>query len=228
MKRLTRVLFSGLILVPFQAFTTPGVAQEGPDWRAAMAASPNLDVLSAEGTFYHPMPAESRCLPYELKDARLVATEPYPVLLISALGVEFSHELVFEGRADRVFGLGRLESSMGIDEDLFVVTEASLDGIQLTSYPDAEEGSKWYLRDRVTCLVAMKDLAEGGKGNDEPQPERSRTDSSAQPTFTPYTVSPEITNRSEVSHAVEREYPAVNRDRRVPVWVAFPITFQVR
>lgn len=101
------------------------------------------------------------------------------------------------------------------------------------------------------------------------------------PTFTPYTVAPDITNRAEVVRALEREYPpllrdagiggtaniwffidengrvqdtriqqssghqqlddaalrvadimqftaALNRDKKVPVWVAFPITFQVR
>jgi protein TonB len=106
-------------------------------------------------------------------------------------------------------------------------------------------------------------------------------DIGANPTFTPYTVAPDITNRSEVIRALEREYPpllrdagiggtaqiwffidengrvqdtriqqssghsqldqaalrvadimrftpALNRDKKVPVWVAFPITFQVR
>jgi protein TonB len=106
-------------------------------------------------------------------------------------------------------------------------------------------------------------------------------DIGAQPTFTPYTVGPEITNRTEVQRALEREYPpllrdagiggtvtvwffideegrvqdrrlqessghsqldeaamdvatvmrftaALNRDKKVPVWVTFPITFQVR
>jgi protein TonB len=106
-------------------------------------------------------------------------------------------------------------------------------------------------------------------------------DIGANPTFTPYTVAPDITNRSAVIRALEREYPpllrdagiggtaniwffidengrvqdtriqessghaqldeaalrvadimeftpALNRDKKVPVWVAFPITFQVR
>ena len=101
------------------------------------------------------------------------------------------------------------------------------------------------------------------------------------PTFTPYTVAPDILNRNEVVRAMEREYPpllrdagiggtvivyflideegiveqfqifessghqalddaalavadvyrfspALNRDKRVPVWVSFGITFQVR
>lgn len=114
-----------------------------------------------------------------------------------------------------------------------------------------------------------------------PPPEEAGTDLSAAPTFTPFTVAPEIQNRSEVIRAMEREYPpllrdagiggtvrvyffideegrvqdfridqtsghdaldqaalnvaevyqfspALNRDQRVPVWVSFPITFQVR
>jgi periplasmic protein TonB len=114
-----------------------------------------------------------------------------------------------------------------------------------------------------------------------PPPEAAATDLSAQPTFTPFTVAPEIQNRSEVVRAMEREYPpllrdagiggtvrvyffideqgrvqdyrvdqssghqalddaalavasvyrfspALNRDKQVPVWVSFPITFQVR
>jgi protein TonB len=101
------------------------------------------------------------------------------------------------------------------------------------------------------------------------------------PTFTPYTVRPDIKNRAEVQRALEREYPsllreaglggtvlvwffidedgevvrtqvhqssgqkaldaaalkvadvihftpALNRDKRVPVWISLPITFQTR
>jgi periplasmic protein TonB len=114
-----------------------------------------------------------------------------------------------------------------------------------------------------------------------PPPDAGATDLSAAPTFTPFTVAPEIQNRNEVIRAMEREYPpllrdagiggtvrvyffidetgqvqdtrvdqssghqaldqaalnvasvyrfspALNRDTRVPVWVSFPITFQVR
>jgi len=115
-----------------------------------------------------------------------------------------------------------------------------------------------------------------------PPPDNSgEADLSAAPTFTPYTVAPDLINRSDVSRALEREYPpllrdagiggtarvwffidedgrvqdrrldessghaqldeaamavaslmrftaALNRDKKVPVWVAFPITFQVR
>jgi protein TonB len=115
-----------------------------------------------------------------------------------------------------------------------------------------------------------------------PPPENSgEGDISDQPTFTPYTVAPDLKNRSDVGRALEREYPpllrdagiggtakvwffideegrvqdtrlqetsghaqldeaalavanimrftpALNRDKKVPVWVAFPITFQVR
>jgi len=114
-----------------------------------------------------------------------------------------------------------------------------------------------------------------------PPPEDAGTDVSAAPTFTPFTVAPEILNRNEVVRAMEREYPALlrdagiggravvwffidengsvqdtriqessghqalddaalnvadvyrfsaalNRDKKVPVWVSFPITFQVR
>ena len=114
-----------------------------------------------------------------------------------------------------------------------------------------------------------------------PPPEEVATDISAAPTFTPFTVAPDILNRSEVVRAMEREYPpllrdagiggtvrvyffideegmvrdrridvssghqalddaamavaevyrfspALNRDKQVPVWVSFGITFQVR
>jgi protein TonB len=114
-----------------------------------------------------------------------------------------------------------------------------------------------------------------------PPPEDTQQDLSAQPTFTPYTVAPNLTNESEVQRALEREYPpllrdagiggrvlvyffidetgkvidtrinqssghsqlddaalavadvmrftpAMNRDKKVPVWISLPITFQVR
>lgn len=114
-----------------------------------------------------------------------------------------------------------------------------------------------------------------------PPSNTGESDIGAAPTFTPYTVGPEITNRSDVQKALEREYPpllrdagiggtvkvwffidengrvkdtrisdssghtqldeaalkvadmmrftaALNRDKKVPVWVTFPITFQVR
>ena len=114
-----------------------------------------------------------------------------------------------------------------------------------------------------------------------PPPEERALDISAQPTFTPYTVAPDILNRAEVVQAMKREYPpllrdagiggnvivyffidaegiveqrqifessghqalddaalavagvyrfspALNRDKRVPVWVQFGITFQIR
>ena len=110
-----------------------------------------------------------------------------------------------------------------------------------------------------------------------PPPEATETDLSASPTFTPFTVRPDLKNTNEVRRALEREYPpllrdagiggqvnvwffidedgrvirtqvqkssghkalddaalkvadlmeftpALNRDKRVKVWVAFPIT----
>ncbi len=114
-----------------------------------------------------------------------------------------------------------------------------------------------------------------------PPEEVATTDISAAPTFTPFTVRPDIRNRAEVSRALEREYPpllrdagiggtvdiwffideegkvvrtvvdkssghkalddaaiqvadiiqfspALNRDKRVPVWISLPITFTTR
>jgi len=114
-----------------------------------------------------------------------------------------------------------------------------------------------------------------------PPDEVTQTDISAAPTFTPFTVRPDIKNPDEVARALEREYPpllrdagiggtvdvhffideegrvqrtlvnrssghpaldnaaiavanimeftpALNRDRRVAVWVSLPITFQSR
>ncbi len=114
-----------------------------------------------------------------------------------------------------------------------------------------------------------------------PPPERSEKDISAAPTFTPFTVKPDIKNRAEILRALERAYPpllrdagvggtvdvwffiddqgvvqrtavdktsghqaldeaalevagvieftaALNRDKRVPVWISLPITFTTR
>jgi protein TonB len=114
-----------------------------------------------------------------------------------------------------------------------------------------------------------------------PPDEVTTTDIAAAPTFTPYTVRPDIKNRAEVARALEREYPpllrdagiggtvqvwffideegavqrtqvnessghkalddaallvaeiieftpALNRDKRVPVWISLPITFTTR
>ena len=114
-----------------------------------------------------------------------------------------------------------------------------------------------------------------------PPEEVAQTDLSAAPTFTPFTVRPDIRNRNDVARALEREYPpllrdagiggsvqvwffideegavqntiinessghqalddaamrvadiiqfspALNRDKRVPVWISLPITFTTR
>lgn len=114
-----------------------------------------------------------------------------------------------------------------------------------------------------------------------PPQEVAQTDIAAAPTFTPYTVRPDIKNRLELQRALEREYPpllrdagiggtvqvwffideegrvqrtevnqssghkalddaaiavaniieftpALNRDKRVPVWISLPITFTTR
>jgi len=53
--------------------------------------------------------------------------------------------------------------------------------------------------------------------------ETAPSDLSAAPTFTPYTVRPDIKNREEVRKALEREYPSVLRDAGlggvVLVWI---------
>jgi protein TonB len=114
-----------------------------------------------------------------------------------------------------------------------------------------------------------------------PPTEAATTDIGAAPVFTPFTVRPDIKNRSEIARAMEREYPpllrdagiggtvtiwffineaglvqntvvnessghkalddaalkvadviqftpALNRDKRVPVWISLPITFTTR
>lgn len=45
-----------------------------------------------------------------------------------------------------------------------------------------------------------------------PPPEEGEGDLADQPVFTPYTVAPEVTNRSEVQRALVREYPPLLRD----------------
>ncbi len=130
--------------------------------------------------------------------------------------------------------------------------------------------------------IATTTFADNPVEDLPPPPSAEEThDLAAAPTFTPYTVAPEIKNLTEVHRALEREYPAIlrdagiggtvhvwffideggrvqnkrvqqssghqalddaalrvaevfeftpalNRDKRVPVWVAFPITFQTR
>ncbi len=114
-----------------------------------------------------------------------------------------------------------------------------------------------------------------------PSGRRSAKDISAAPTFTPFTVKPDIRNRAEVARALQESYPpllrdagiggtidvwffiddegvvqrtavdkssghqaldqaalevarvirftpAMNRDKRVPVWISLPITFTTR
>ena len=55
-----------------------------------------------------------------------------------------------------------------------------------------------------------------------PPDEVTTTDISAAPTFTPYTVRPDIKNRGELARALEREYPPLLRDAgiggTVQVW----------
>jgi protein TonB len=45
-----------------------------------------------------------------------------------------------------------------------------------------------------------------------PPPEEAAVDISAAPTFTPFTVRPEVKNRADVARALEREYPPLLRD----------------
>ena len=45
-----------------------------------------------------------------------------------------------------------------------------------------------------------------------PPPDEEAVDISAAPTFTPYTVRPDLMNESEVQRALEREYPPILRD----------------
>lgn len=65
-----------------------------------------------------------------------------------------------------------------------------------------------------------------------PPPDEVQTDVSAAPTFTPFTVRPDITNRPEVARALEREYPPLLRDAgiggTVNVWFFIDETGVVR
>jgi TonB family protein len=80
-----------------------------------------------------------------------------------------------------------------------------------------------------TVLVAVACWAPGPLGLDEvaapqtyegnpvaelppPPQEAAATDLSAEPTFTPFTVRPDIKNRQDLSSALEREYPPLLRD----------------
>jgi len=135
--------------------------------------------------------------------------------------------------------------------------------------------------DRVEIIIppTARQLLEDPNRALPPPPQEGEI--SAAPTFTPFTVRPDIRNRAEVARALEREYPpllrdagiggtvevwffiddegivqrtaidnssghqaldeaalgvariieftpALNRDRRVPVWISLPITFTTR
>jgi TonB family protein len=65
-----------------------------------------------------------------------------------------------------------------------------------------------------------------------PEPTPSKPDISAAPTFTPYTVRPDIRNRNEVARALERAYPPLLRDAGIggtaQVWFFIDETGMVR
>ncbi|MEX0935902.1 MAG: energy transducer TonB [Gemmatimonadota bacterium] len=48
-----------------------------------------------------------------------------------------------------------------------------------------------------------------------PPPSDAEVDISSQPTFTPFTVAPDVRNRNEVARALEREYPSILRDNGI-------------
>ena len=65
-----------------------------------------------------------------------------------------------------------------------------------------------------------------------PPPEEIQTDISAAPTFTPFTVAPQLLNLTEVQRALVREYPTVLRDSgiggTVTVWFFIDENGQVK
>lgn len=65
-----------------------------------------------------------------------------------------------------------------------------------------------------------------------PPTETATTDISAAPVFTPFTVRPDIKNRSEIARAMEREYPPLLRDAgiggTVNVWFFIDETGEVQ
>ena len=70
--------------------------------------------------------------------------------------------------------------------------------------------------------IAPTTFADNPVDDLPPPPEEIATDIAAAPTFTPFTVAPQLTNLAEVQRALTREYPTVLRDSgiggRVEVW----------
>ncbi len=71
----------------------------------------------------------------------------------------------------------------------------------------------------VTSAVIDEDITiapvtfeENPAGSLPPPPDEVETDISSAPSWTPYTVRPSITNRSELERALQREYPPLLRD----------------
>lgn len=242
----------------------------GPD-RASLLGpdpAPDVDVYTQPPVLLNPM---------EVGEALQAG---YPALLRDA-GIGGTTEMWVYVDSDGTptdLRVNRTSGHRGLDE-------AAMRAADVMRFDPALNGSEPVAAWLSVPLAFTPSAAPGPTEVDEveisPPPPPQEADIAAGPTFTPYTVAPDLVNRQAIGRALEAAYPpllrdagiggttrvwfliddsgrvqetrvesssghaeidaaalevasqmeftpALNRDQPVPVWVAFPITFQVR
>ncbi|MEK9506932.1 M56 family metallopeptidase [Gemmatimonadota bacterium Y43] len=204
----------------------------------------------------------------------------YPALLRDA-GISGTTEMWVYVGADGAPTDLRVNRSSGHQQ----LDEAAMRAADVMRFDPALNGDEpvgaWLSVPLAFTPPAARAPAEADEVEISPPPPPQQADIAAGPTFTPYTVAPDLVNRQAIGAALEAAYPpllrdagiggttrvwfliddtgtvqetrvesssgheridaaalevasqmeftpALNRDRPVAVWVAFPITFQVR
>lgn len=276
--RLAATLAAGLLLLA-GACMVPGPdapTLTAPELEDAPPAAPVGTATGAQGPEFTPFTKAPTLLNRD-EVAAAVAAEYPPVLRDAGIGGQVRAWLYVD-ESGRVTDL-RLDGSSG---------HGALDAAALRVAAEMRFSPALNGADPVAAWIAMP-LTFGRPpaptpATDEdgpPAPPVDRAQLEREPTFTPYTVAPDLVNRSEVGQALEANYPAelrsagiggtarvwflidetgavadtrlqessgheaidgaalrvartmeftpaLNRDRAVPVWVAFPITFMAR